>query len=73
MKKERTPKTRNRLFLITGCIWAANALLQLWWMIDKWEVYGGQRVMEMRGLIFVLSLLCAILNFANVYLRKTKE
>lgn len=73
MKKETNPKARNRLFLITGCIWAANALLQLWWMIDKWEVYGGERVVEMRGLIFVLSLICAILNFVNVYLRKPKE
>ncbi len=73
MKKERTPKTRNRLFLFAGFIWAANALLQLWWMIDKWDVYGGERVMEMRGLIFVLSLICAILNFVNFYLRKPKE
>lgn len=73
MKKETNPKARNRLFLITGFIWVANALLQLWWMIDKWEVYGGQRVMEMRGLTFVLSLICAILNFVNVYLRKPKE
>lgn len=73
MAKGTNTKTRNRLFLVTGFIWTANAALQLWWMIDHWHVYGGERVMEMRGLIFVLSLLCAALNFVNYHRRKNKE
>ena len=72
MKKMST-KPRRTLFLVTGVIWTVAAALNLWWMIDNWEIYGGESVMEMRGLTFVLSVLCAILNFVNFYRRKNQE
>ena len=73
MKKAMSTKKRRILFLITGLIWTVVSVLHLWWMIDKWEIYGGESIMEMRGLTFVLSVICAILNFVNCYRWKSKE
>ena len=73
MKKKMSAKNPRILFLVTGILWTASTALHLWWMITRWDVYGADSVMELRGLTLVLSLICVVLNFVNFFRWKAKE
>ena len=67
MKKAMSAKSRRRLFLGTGMIWLANAGLNGWWMVTRWEWLVNTGQATMRGLNFLLSVICAVIWFYQWY------
>ena len=73
MKRKLSDKQNRVLWLVGSGIWLANAGLNVWSLITRWERQMDIGQVTMRMLTILLSLSCAVLYFANWYRRKPQE
>ena len=71
MKRKLSDKQNRTLWLVGSGIWLANAGLNVWSLITRWERQMDIGQVTMRMLTILLSLTCAVLYFVNWYRRKT--
>ena len=71
MKRKLSDKQNRVLWLVGSGIWLANAGLNVWSLITRWERLVDTGQVNMRVLTILLSLACAVLYFVNWYRRKT--
>ena len=71
MKRKLSDKQNRVLWLVGSGIWLANAGLNVWSLITRWERQMDIGQVTMRMLTILLSLTCAVLYFVNWYRRKT--
>ena len=71
MKQELSDKKNRALWLVGSGIWLANAGLNGWLLIARWERLMDTGQATMRVLTILASLICAVLYFVNWYRRKT--
>ena len=71
MKRKLRDKQNRALWLVGSGIWLANAGLNGWLLITRWERLVDTGQATMRALTILLSLACAVLCFVNWYQRKS--
>ena len=71
MKRKLSDKQNRVLWLVGSGIWLANAGLNGWLLITRWERLVDTGQATMRVLMVLTSLACAVLYFVNWYRRKT--
>ena len=71
MKRKLSDKQNRVLWLVGSGIWLANAGLNGWLLITRWERLVDTGQVTMRVLMVLTSLICAVLYFVNWYRRKT--
>ena len=71
MKRKLSDKQNRVLWLVGSGIWLANAGLNVWSLITRWERLMDTGQVTMRVLMVLTSLICAVLYFVNWYRRKT--
>ena len=71
MKRKLSDKQNRVLWLVGSGIWLANAGLNVWSLITRWERLVDTGQVNMRVLMVLTSLICAVLYFVNWYRRKT--
>ena len=71
MKRKLSDKQNRALWLVGSGIWLANAGLNVWSLITRWELLVDTGQVNMRVLTILASLICAVLYFVNWYRRKT--
>ena len=71
MKQELSDKKNRALWLVGSGIWLANAGLNGWLLITRWERLVDTGQATMRVLMVLTSLACAVLYLVNWYRRKT--
>ena len=71
MKRKLSDKQNRVLWLVGSGIWLANAGLNVWSLITRWERLVDTGQVNMRVLTILASLICAVLYFVNWYRRKT--
>ena len=70
MKRKLSDKQNRVLWLVGSGIWLANAGLNGWLLITRWERLVDTGQVTMRVLMVLTSLICAVLYFVNWYRRK---
>ena len=71
MKRKLSDKQNRVLWLVGSGIWLANAGLNVWSLITRWERLMDAGQVTMRVLMVLTSLICAVLYFVNWYRRKS--
>ena len=71
MKRKLSDKQNRALWLVGSGIWLANAGLNVWSLIARWERLMDTGQVTMRVLMVLTSLICAVLYLVNWYRRKT--
>ena len=71
MKRKLSDKQIRALWLVGSGIWLANAGLNGWLLITRWERLVDTGQATMRVLMVLTSLACAVLYLVNWYRRKT--
>ena len=71
MKRKLSDKQNRVLWLVGSGIWLANAGLNGWLLITRWERLVDTGQATMRVLMVLTSLICAVLYLVNWYRRKT--
>ena len=71
MKRKLSDKQNRALWLVGSGIWLANAGLNGWLLITRWERLVDTGQANMRVLTILASLICAVLYLVNWYRRKT--
>ena len=71
MKRKLSDKQNRVLWLVGSGIWLANAGLNVWSLITRWERLMDTGQVTMRVLMVLTSLICAVLYLVNWYRRKT--
>ena len=71
MKRKLSDKQNRTLWLVGSGIWLANAGLNVWLLITRWERLVDTGQATMRVLMVLTSLACAVLYLVNWYRRKT--
>ena len=71
MKRKLSDKQNRVLWLVGSGIWLANAGLNGWLLITRWERLVDTGQVTMRVLMVLTSLICAVLYLVNWYRRKT--
>ena len=71
MKRKLSDKQNRVLWLVGSGIWLANAGLNVWSLITRWERLMDTGQVTMRVLMVLTSLICAVLYFVNWYRRKS--
>jgi hypothetical protein len=71
MKRKLSDKQNRVLWLVGSGIWLANAGLNGWLLITRWERLVDTGQVTMRVLMVLTSLACAVLYLVNWYRRKT--
>ena len=71
MKRKLSDKQNRVLWLVGSGIWLANAGLNVWLLITRWERLVDTGQATMRVLMVLTSLACAVLYLVNWYRRKT--
>ena len=71
MKRKLSDKQNRVLWLVDSGIWLANAGLNGWLLITRWERLVDTGQATMRVLMVLTSLACAVLYLVNWYRRKT--
>ena len=71
MKRKLSDKQNRVLWLVGSGIWLANAGLNGWLLITRWERLVDTGQVTMRVLMVLTSLICAVLYLVNWYRRKS--
>ena len=71
MKRKLSDKQNRVLWLVGSGIWLANAGLNVWSLIARWERLVDTGQATMRVLMVLTSLICAVLYLVNWYRRKS--
>ena len=71
MKRKLSDKQNRVLWLVGSGIWLANAGLNVWSLITRWERLMDTGQVTMRVLMVLTSLICAVLYLVNWYRRKS--
>ena len=71
MNRKLSDKQNRVLWLVGSGIWLANAGLNGWLLITRWERLVDTGQATMRVLMVLTSLACAVLYLVNWYRRKT--
>ena len=71
MKRKLSDKQNRVLWLVGSGIWLANAGLNGWLLITRWERLVDTGQATMRVLMVLTLLACAVLYLVNWYRRKT--